>query len=780
MTDLHSTAPVSAGAEAPGTGVRHPATFAPATFILLLVLSAFGAIIGVQLILQLGVTPNTSIIGALIAMLLARVPIAIFARYRSIHVQNLAQSAISAATFGAANSLLLPIGVPFLLGRSDLILPMLIGAALSMLLDAYLLYRMFDTRVFPATGTWPPGVAAAEAIKAGDEGGRKAALLGAGILVGVFGSWLKIPMSAFGVAFIGNVWALSMFGVGLLIRGYTQPLTGIDISKYYVPHGFMVGAGLVALVQVIATISRRGGDEAAAGRSDAELGRALGLGSIGYPVIAILIATLGGLATQMSVPMLILFIIYAAFAAFIHELLVGIAAMHSGWFPAFAIALITLIIGILIGFPPIALGLLVGFSASTGPAFADMGYDLRAGFILRGFGKDPGFELEGRRQQLYAAMLAFLIAIPTVWFAHPGYFAQGLVPPVDRVYVAAINAAASLDVARLLWLCHPQRDHPMDRRAEAPARRAACDRIADPQSARRLGGACRHRHSRRRAQAERRTGDQYHGGAGRRLHWRRCAVRLLRFGPQDETSGRQMTAELISNLERRVTLRRTLGTLTIGQAPRSDIAPTLRQHVPVGVEIVDSGLLDGLSHDEIRSRYGTEDGKPVLLTRLLDGSSVQLSARKIRDGIQAKLSALEAGGCDVILLLCTGQFQGLSCDRAWLLEPDRIIPPAVSGLVQDRQLGVIVPLLSQMDSESGKWTVLPRMPIFAAASPYDDPPETLRSAGRSLEQRGAQALLLDCIGFTEEERRELANGTGLPVILSNAVMAKLVGELLAA
>jgi len=452
MTDLHSTAPVSAGAEAPATGVRHPATFAPATFILLLALSAFGAIIGVQLILQLGVTPNTSIIGALIAMLLARVPIAIFARYRSIHVQNLAQSAISAATFGAANSLLLPIGVPFLLGRSDLILPMLIGAALSMLLDAYLLYRMFDTRVFPATGTWPPGVAAAEAIKAGDEGGRKAALLGAGILVGVFGSWLKIPMSAFGVAFIGNVWALSMFGVGLLIRGYTQPLTGIDISKYYVPHGFMVGAGLVALVQVIVTISRRGGDEAAAGRSDAELGRALGLGSIGYPVIAILIATLGGLATQMAVPMLSLFIIYAAFAAFIHELLVGIAAMHSGWFPAFAIALITLIIGILIGFPPIALGLLVGFSASTGPAFADMGYDLRAGFILRGFGKDPGFELEGRRQQLYAAMLAFLIAIPTVWFAHPGYFAQGLVPPVDRVYVAAINAGASLDVARLLAL----------------------------------------------------------------------------------------------------------------------------------------------------------------------------------------------------------------------------------------------------------------------------------------------------------------------------------------
>ena len=239
-----------------------------------------------------------------------------------------------------------------------------------------------------------------------------------------------------------------------------------------------------------------------------------------------------------------------------------------------------------------------------------------------------------------------------------------------------------------------------------------------------------------------------------------------------------MTAELVGDLERRGALRRTLGTLTIGQAPRSDIAPILRQHVPAGVEVVDSGLLDGLSGDEIRSRYGAEDGKPVLLTRLRDGGSVQLSSRKVQDGIQAKLSALEACGCDVILVLCTGQFHGLSCERAWLLEPDRIIPPAVAGLVQDRQLGVIVPLLSQMDSESGKWTVLPRMPIFAAASPYDDPPAKLREAGLSLERRGAGALLLDCIGFTEDHRRELGKATRLPVILSNALMAKLVAELL--
>ena len=454
MTELSPTSDLAVVPPAPAGEGRHPATFAPTTLILIVVLSAFGAVIGVQLIVQLGVTPNTSIIGALVAMLLARVPLAAFSRYRSIHVQNLAQSAISAATFGAANSLLLPIGIPFLLGRPDLIIPMLVGSALSMLLDGYMLYRMFDSRVFPASGTWPPGIAAAEAIRAGDAGGRRAVLLVAGILIGMFGSWLKIPMSAFGVAFIGNVWALTMFGIGLLVRGYAMPVAGIDIAKYYVPHGFMIGAGIVALIQVGLLIARRGaGHQLAEAGDDTRMRRALGLGGLGYVAIAVLIALMGGLIGQLSAGLLIAFVVYAAFAAFVHELIVGISAMHSGWFPAFAVALITLIVGILIGFPPVALALLVGFSASTGPAFADMGYDLRAGFLLRGSGANPAFELDGRRQQLYAAMLAFLIAIPTVYFAHPGYFANNLVPPVDRVYVATINAGATPEVAMalLIW-----------------------------------------------------------------------------------------------------------------------------------------------------------------------------------------------------------------------------------------------------------------------------------------------------------------------------------------
>jgi len=223
--------------------------------------------------------------------------------------------------------------------------------------------------------------------------------------------------------------------------------------------------------------------------------------------------------------------------------------------------------------------------------------------------------------------------------------------------------------------------------------------------------------------------------------------------------------------------QRTLGTLTIGQAPRLDVGPIIDRQVPAAVRRIDRGVLDGLSTSEIADRYRAEPGEPALVTRLHDGSVVELSRRRMREGVQTSLAALEAEGCDVVLLLCTGTFDGLQCDKAWLVEPDHIIPGTVAGLIEHHQLGVIVPIAGQIESEAGKWRRLARAPLFATASPYTAPPEAVGDAGAALKSRGAQAILLDCIGFTERHRSALA-GLGLPVILSNAVVAKAVGELL--
>lgn len=432
-------------------------------FILFSALTAvLGAIIGMQLITSLGITPNTSIIGALIAMLIARIPMQIFYKYRLLENQNLIQTTISAATFGAANSLLIPIGLPFVLGMPELIVPMLIGAGIALFIDVFVLYKVFDSKVFGANEVWPPGVATAEALKAGDQGGKKAKFLGLGIAGGMIGSHLGISMSAFGVAFIGNIWALTMFGIGLLLRGYSTQLFGMDLNELYIPHGMMIGAGMVALFQFIVTITRSNkkdkdsdnttdGDGYDYTRSDADVKKGFGLGFLLYIGGAILVGTLAGIYASMSPTQIILFVLFAAFAALVSEIIVGIAAMHSGWFPAFAVTLISLLIGLLIGFPPVALAILTGYTAATGPAFADLGYDFKTGSILRE-GATKAQELFGRRQQLKSSVIGFIVAVIMVSLFYDSFFSQDLVPPVNHVYATTIESGLTGNVGLLLFL----------------------------------------------------------------------------------------------------------------------------------------------------------------------------------------------------------------------------------------------------------------------------------------------------------------------------------------
>jgi uncharacterized oligopeptide transporter (OPT) family protein len=454
---------------------RHPKVTEPFTLVLIVVLSIFGAIVGLQLITTLGITANTSIIGALVAMAIARVPLAYFRSYRSVHRQNLQQTAISGATFGAANALLLPIGIPWALGRPDLVWPMLVGATAGLLIDSYVLYRVFDSRIFPASGTWPPGVAAGETIIAGDKGGRRAQILAGGAAVGLLGSIFVVPgaMSAFGVAFIGNIFALTMFGVGLLVNGYFEPLFGLSLADYYVPSGVMIGAGLVALIQVVEIIRHRRGDEgeeedeetAAGATSEVEAGpgittdersltRGLEIGFGLYLVAGVVLAVVGGIFADMSPLQLVLWVVYAAIAAMVSELIVGLSAMHAGWFPAFGTALAFLGVGIIIGFPAVPLALLAGYTASTGPAFADMGYDFKAGWLLRRQANSVDYEREGRLQQYFADLIGFAVGLVIVALVWRNYFSQDLIPPVDVVFADTIKAgtAAGLSAVGLLLL----------------------------------------------------------------------------------------------------------------------------------------------------------------------------------------------------------------------------------------------------------------------------------------------------------------------------------------
>jgi protein AroM len=221
-----------------------------------------------------------------------------------------------------------------------------------------------------------------------------------------------------------------------------------------------------------------------------------------------------------------------------------------------------------------------------------------------------------------------------------------------------------------------------------------------------------------------------------------------------------------------------LGTLTIGQAPRPDITPILEQHLSTQTTCIHAGLLDGLIRADIEKMYAPEPGEATLITRLLDGSSVIVSKPKVLELMNLKIASLQSQGCKFILLLCTGAFEGLLCDGAWMIEPDLIVAPTVAAIAGQRQVGIVVPLASQVTSEGRKWRDLAFTPICAVASPYVADTEALAQAACDLRDQGAQLLVMDCMGFVEVHRDVATRASGLPVILSNSLIGRLTAELL--
>lgn len=428
------------------------------TFALGMILSVLSAIICMQIIGKVGVTPNTSLIGAIIAMVLARIPLKSFSKFKSLERQNLIQTAVSGAGFSAANCGFLTIAIFFVMGERNFIFPMAIGSLVGVVISIFVVGKIFDSSIFPAEASWPPGVATAQALEAGDQGGEKGKRLLQGVIIGGIASYFKLPAAGIGVVFIANIFSMAALGIGLIIRGYSGTLfNGFDLGKTYIPHGIMIGAGVMALIQSMKVIlqgkNKNKDTVANYTQSDEATKKNLIMGIGMFLGGAVVLALVSGITSQLGAVKLILWLFWATFSATASMLLVGMAAMHSGWFPAFAITTIFMTIGIFFGFPVVPLALLTGYVSSVGPCFADMGYDLKTGWLLRGKGEDREYELYGRKQQVITEIAGGIVGIIVVMLTINLYFQSDLLPPVSRVFATTVSAGADATLLKtlLIW-----------------------------------------------------------------------------------------------------------------------------------------------------------------------------------------------------------------------------------------------------------------------------------------------------------------------------------------
>ncbi|MFC4554937.1 AroM family protein [Georgenia faecalis] len=224
-----------------------------------------------------------------------------------------------------------------------------------------------------------------------------------------------------------------------------------------------------------------------------------------------------------------------------------------------------------------------------------------------------------------------------------------------------------------------------------------------------------------------------------------------------------------------------LAVVTIGQSPRVDLTPEIRDVLPPGTEIVEHGALDGLDRAAIAA-LAPQPGERVLTSRLRDGTSAVVRHDDTVALVGRAVARGEADGADATFLVCTGEFRQVAHTRP-LFTAERLAHDGVRGLLSGfptRRLGILSPLPEQVTEAYAHWeaSMGVRPTAVGAASPYTDDPVTVAAAG-AMVGGACDLLVMDCIGYTAAMRDAVQEACGdTRVVTARDVAARLLGSLL--
>ena len=218
-----------------------------------------------------------------------------------------------------------------------------------------------------------------------------------------------------------------------------------------------------------------------------------------------------------------------------------------------------------------------------------------------------------------------------------------------------------------------------------------------------------------------------------------------------------------------------IGVVSIGQSPRNDIIPEMREVLGHEVEIVEKGALDGLSLKEVNV-FCPDPTDHILVTRMKDGTEVKIAKKHIINRMNNCISELEDNGVEISILLCTGEFTEIESKNV-LLQPDRILHKMVSSILEKGRLGVIVPSSDQIQAMEEKYESTNFDVVSEAVSPYTGTEKEIIETANKIRDRKVDLIIMDCIGFNRRTKSIFRDVTKKPVLLPRTVVGRIAREI---
>jgi len=203
--------------------------------------------------------------------------------------------------------------------------------------------------------------------------------------------------------------------------------------------------------------------------------------------------------------------------------------------------------------------------------------------------------------------------------------------------------------------------------------------------------------------------------------------------------------------------------VTIGQSPRIDVIPELITIIGKSFEYREIGLLDFPENLQSLKMLNEEIEGEFLVSRLKNGEEIKLPRKWVVQKLKEISSKAEEG---LKVLLCTENF-----DLSDFILPAKILETFVS-ISRPRKLGVVVPEEGQIDMVKRKWERLVENIKMTNFSPYT------KTSGDLSILSDRELIVLDCIGYSENDENYLKNYTSGIVISARRLLANFLRNII--
>jgi protein AroM len=225
-------------------------------------------------------------------------------------------------------------------------------------------------------------------------------------------------------------------------------------------------------------------------------------------------------------------------------------------------------------------------------------------------------------------------------------------------------------------------------------------------------------------------------------------------------------------------IMRTIGFATIGQTPRDDLVPYLVDQIGVPVRVLQGGVLDEVSEEEMASLDHGSVGLHMV-TRLRDGGSARLSYEAAVPRMQVVVDRLVQDGADLVVILCGADWSRIA-GRVPVVNPGKLFPNVIQALGAGSKVGVVKPSAGQVEHTIVQYQALGLDVTVTSAFPYDSHAvEAAREAAEALRDAGAELVWMTCVGMGEDMRAAVREICDVPIVLARSILARTIGELVA-